>query len=858
MIRRMRERFIKRMRGIVCGTIVGGTIVCAAIVCGAIAVGFAAQTATSQGTPSQGVPDRAVLEIVEQRSDSADALAFNADGTVLATVNSGSVTLWDVETGLEVRRFTRSQTRTVLNRPRDLPDASYSNAGVALDPSGRYVASTDLNDRTWRSWNASSRLAPPNVWDVRTGRALSDVQWHYDAAQERAIGSGFPFQAREPELWQYARDQASLSRLLGYDGPAQFFNRDVTLGAVVIGTDAYPWKPETIQIVDLASGKARWQWVMESEGLSRVTFSPDGRWVMATGFESGSRIWDLQTGEAVDSSKFGNLQRAHTIAFTPDGTRAVVTRDATICLLATRDWSTISCPHTGDAEPFEAVALSPDGRRIAAAHDYPRRHRVHVWDVESGRELRQIDMHGAWPMVSVAVSPDGRWLAAGTERDWYDDDRASVLLWPLGGEGDAGGMRMVWQEEQAAIQSLAFSPDSRRLVAASVGAVMARESGVLRGQVSLCELPACGDVVRVLDDGRSEDRPNRLVFPEAAAEGAAFTPDGRTLIALVLGISAHTDEEIRTHEYQPYSRLVFYDAVASKPREGRVVRPRRARDRFDPDNEFNDAEPFSMFALSPDGRRVATAYGGDSFDGRTVDLWSATTGRILRHLGSGREGTTKVEGVNGAALGLAFSPDGRWLATTGGGSDGAFVAIWNASTGQLVRTVDRHRPAGVRGELPAPENSSLLPGPFHPVAFHPDGTQLVAAECGGDHWPPDRRARIIMWDVTGTSARWSVETTGRCVEQLAFGGNGRWIASAGSNGLTFRDANTGALLLTLAVRGSDQWMAWTPDGRYTGTDAGIARLAAIRDGERVRARPLSTLPPDARVPDLLQRVLNPR
>jgi hypothetical protein len=63
-------------------------------------------------------------------------------------------------------------------------------------------------------------------------------------------------------------------------------------------------------------------------------------------------------------------------------------------------------------------------------------------------------------------------------------------------------------------------------------------------------------------------------------------------------------------------------------------------------------------------------------------------------------------------------------------------------------------------------------------------------------------------------------------------------------------------MLTLALRKHDQWVAWTPDGRYTGRSEGIARLTAIRDG--MRARPLSSLPAAARVPDLLERVLNPR
>jgi WD40 repeat protein len=631
--------------------------------------------------------------------------------------------------------------------------------------------------------------------------------------------------------------------------------------------------------VELASGQVRWRWVMESEGLTRVIFSPDGRWVVATGFARGSRIWDLRTGQPVDSSKFFGAERAHAIGFTPDGTRAVVIRWPDICVLSTSDWATLSCPHTGDREGFGLFAISPDGRRLAAA----REREVRVWDVESGREVgRRIALEGARPMLSMAVSPDGQWLSAGTERDWYDGNHGSVLLWPLRGESIVRGMRLLWQEEEAAIQSVAFSPDSRRLVAASVGEIHdGRSSGALRGQVSLCTLPACDDVWELLDGDRQV---GKWRLPEAAAEGAVFTPDGKTLIAAVLGLSG-SGADGRAPEFIPYSRLVFYDladpapvssstpasssstspssapstsstSTSSEPapaRERRVVRP-RDRYRISPGAVFDDWSVFGALALSPDGRRVATAYEQPAQGGRPVDLWSATTGRWVRRLGSDWQGTTQVEGVTGIARGLAFSPDGRWLATTGWDVyRGGFVALWNTATGQLARIIDRDPEAADPRSLP--RDPLWKAGP-HAVAFHPDGVRLVSAECGSITWDPARRARITMLDVTGTSTRWSVETSGRCVEQLVFGPGGRWLAAVGPGGLTFRDAATGALLLTLAVRGTEHWAAWTPDGRYTGTDEGIARLVAVRDG--VRARPLSSLPSAARVPDLFARVLDLR
>jgi len=163
----------------------------------------------------------------------------------------------------------------------------------------------------------------------------------------------------------------------------------------------------------------------ERSAVGTVAFSPDGRYALS-GHRGGKMfLWDVASGNMINSVKADRDFLApdiNSVAFSPNGKYALSGgMDNTLRL-----WNIPSLilvkefhGHTGTIG-ISSVAFSPDGKYALSGGWYDGF--IKLWNLSTGAEIRSIKAHSSMIAVSsLAISPDGKFILSGGD--------ASTRIW---------------------------------------------------------------------------------------------------------------------------------------------------------------------------------------------------------------------------------------------------------------------------------------------------------------------------------------------------------------------------------------------------------------------------------------------
>jgi WD40 repeat protein len=235
----------------------------------------------------------------------------------------------------------------------------------------------------------------------------------------------------------------------------------------------------------------------------------------------------------------------------------------------------------------------------------------------------------------------------------------------------------------------------------------------------------------------------------------AFSPDGRTLVAVAeSGMASVWDVDTRSLRHGPF-RADSYAVGVSISADGKTFVTAGGGAVWVRSVATGEAVTSVGFgaagdvALSPTQPLAAFAREGVlAEDQGDAEIWDVERSRRIKTLNTGAEDQEYFTG-----WAIAFSPDGRLLASPG---RGGLVNLWDVRTGRLVRAFEHNVGTAV-----------------HSLDFSPDGSILAIS--GGDSF-------ASLWDVaTGIQIGPRLTAGGRAAK-VDFSPDGRRLLETHANG----------------------------------------------------------------------------
>jgi WD40 repeat protein len=671
------------------------------------------------------------------------AVAFAPDSSMIAAAERGSIMLWD---------FASAKIQ------RSIPTDFGFVQSVAFADNGRtLVAASGSEVRWWdvatgkqkRAWNmaddpqrlAKIRAALANV--VFTPSPLIAVTT-FAAAKESNATSSSSTVFNNILLSPDGRFMAALDSPAGMNGARKL--RFVILRA---NGQEPPKVKNTAEAMgfDLATGQITWRTSSKADDADaerRFAFSADGKLLAVAEGPRKISVRNTSNGKLVSTAAIG--PRKVDPGKAQSAYLAVVERGLSRFIIFDPDFGESTPSMNG------RLALSPDGTTVAFASDEGD---VALYRADGSGPVRWLSQDKALgtgsSVQTLAFSPDGKRLAVASGAILTIQDVDSLV--------DA----VSFNGHHRRVDFVAFSADSKRLLTGNSESAIGERNPIAWDTNTWKRLPASSSPKAPLPpDGivspdlktysvRDKDGRQLLYDPTTQKLLATLTmPKSPARSYTAEGFTVYLSERTETPAFfSPDGRYLVRTGHSPSGKLAQLVYgiPSGKLLGYLP-RQANSVEALRPVAFAADGR-LAAAFSAEDGLIHVVDLRSGN----LRHtLGKRPEREDEANERGSAVATLAFSFDGKFLASWS--SADSVIRIWDMERGQMLKTLPHD------GEM----HGRMV------LAWSADGRCLAVAD-----------RKIQIWELATMRVR--RELTGHAGEILAvtFSADGRYLAAGGDD-----------------------------------------------------------------------------
>jgi WD40 repeat protein/beta-lactamase regulating signal transducer with metallopeptidase domain len=582
--------------------------------------------------------------------------------------------------------------------------------GIAVSPDQKWIA-TSHDDGLIKIWDASNGK---HVKDL-SGHKLRvwSVAWTPDSKRLASVSGDWDNkeQAGEVKLW----DVAESKLIRDFPGhTALVYTLAITPDGKRLVTAGHD---KSIRIWDLDSGQ-QLNNLASAAGVRSLALSPDGKTLLTGSLDDNFlTFWDMDTLKEKGRQEMPAKGRVSRVKYSPDGKKIAVainvkpeemvmanpkqqppkarmTEIGQIILwdVEKNTGKILGMNHTGMALDCE---FSPDSKALVSVGGvYGQEGEVHLWNAEFGHWMMDLTGHKVW-CEGCTFTKDSRIITGGGIKG----QPGELKIW----NGKGAVAAAYWQgTHNGSVTCAAFNPDGTLLATGGVDKTI-----------------VIWDVAKYRKQWGPPDK-KVLKGHTNQLRNVRFSPDGTILASsgedgLVIFWNPKTGERIRTIEahtmpayglaFSPDGKYIVSTAGNHKVKDapGEVKMWKVADGAFVCEFGKHRTHVWNA-AFSPDGKVLALAGGGGSIN--IFDVEKRTEIKAI----------PQPVGIRA----IAFSPDGKYLATGPSVAQDTVVRLWDTKTWTEYAALEGH--------------SNLV---FN-IRFSPDSKFVASA--GAD-------SRIFIWDI---------------------------------------------------------------------------------------------------------------